>query len=151
MATNSDTPKAPGCSTPLKGCLIIVGLAMMLLMATMIYLARLPSVQELAVCKLNMTDVSEAISRYEDVNGQPPPNLRVLASHFLKKPSVLRCPLDKSHDGQPSYTYYPKAKDHQVMLECGRHRFAGQPTKLRILADGTFAMVAEQAEKLHTR
>lgn len=144
MAVNNDIPKPPGCSTPLKGCLIVVGLIMSLLLAAMIYLAKSPSMQAIFACKSNMAEISAAISRYEDVNGHRPPNLRALATNYLKDASVLRCPLDKSSGDKPSYTYNPSATGSQIMLECDRHRWAGELSvrKLQTQGDGTFTMTS---------
>lgn len=141
MATNDDIRNAPGCGGPLKGCLIIAAIVAGLLLAGLIYVSRMPGVGELAACKENMTQVAGAISRYEDVNGRPPPNLEVLAKKYLRDPSVLRCPSDTSPGDKPSYTYFPNAKGKQVMLEYDKERFAGQRMSLRVAADGTFSVV----------
>lgn len=138
MSTNSDTPKAPGC-TPIKGCLIVTGLAIGLFMLAILYLMRMPGVKAIAVCIENEKQVSAAITRYNDVNGHRPAELRMLAKDYLSDPSVLRCPLDRSPGGKPSYAYNPTAIGKQVMLECDRHSLSPNApnSKLRVLGDGT--------------
>ena len=142
MVVNNDNSRPPGCSTALKGCLIVTALVMGLFMAGLAYFARMPSVQSIRICSSNMQELAAAISRYNDVNGHRPPNLRALAKQYLNDTSVLRCPLDKLPGGQPSYSYNPQAKDGQVMLECDRHKLRRDMpnSKLRVLGDGKFEM-----------
>ena len=113
-----------------------------LFIAGTVYMARLPSVQSIRICSSNMQELAAAISRYNDVNGHRPPNLRALAKQYLSDTSVLRCPLDKSPGNEPSYNYDPRAGDGQVMLECDRHRVKSDMpnSKLRVLGSGKFEM-----------
>jgi hypothetical protein len=49
----------------------------------------------------------------------------VLAKEYMKDPSVLICPLDKSKSGNTSYTYAPpkgEANDDDILISCNRHR-----------------------------
>jgi hypothetical protein len=142
MVVNNDNSRSrsPGCSTALKGCLIVTALVMGLFIAGLLYFARLPSVQAMRICSSHMQEVASAVSRYEDVNGHRPSDLRALAKQYLSDPSVLRCPLDKSPGDAPSYAYNPRAKDDQIMLECDRHKLKrGMPnSKLRVLGNGKF-------------
>ena len=142
MVVNNDNSRPPGCSTALKGCLIVTALVMGLFMAGLLYFARLPSVESIRVCSSNMQELAAAISRYSDVNGHRPPNLRALARQYLTDASVLRCPLDKSPGDAPSYTYNAQARNGQVMLECDRHRLRRDMpnSKLRVLGNGKFEM-----------
>jgi len=142
MVVNNDNSRPRGCSTALKGCLIVTALVMGLFMAGLAYFARLPSVQSIRVCSSNMQELAGAISRYDDVNGHRPPDLRALAKQYLNDTSVLRCPLDKSPGDAPSYNYNPRARDGQVMLECDRHRLKRDMpnSTLRVLGNGKFEM-----------
>lgn len=140
MEVNSDNSRPPGCGMALKGCLIVTALVMGLFIAGLLYFSRVPSVKAIHVCGTNLQEVAAAISRYNDVAGHRPPNLRALAKQYLRDPAVLRCPLDKSPGGAPSYTYNPRAGDGQVMLECDRHRLKQDlpNSKLRVLGNGRF-------------
>lgn len=142
MVVNNDNSRSPGCGTALKGCLIVTALVMGLFMAGLLYFARLPSVESIRVCSSNMQQLAGAISRYSDVNGHRPPNLRALAKEYVSDASVLRCPLDKSPGGAPSYAYNPKAMHGQAMLECDRHKLRRDMpnSKLRVLGNGKFEM-----------
>lgn len=143
MASNINIPKARGLSLPLKICLGTFLFVVVLFLAAAIYMGQMPGVQAWQRCKDNMMEVSAAISRYEDVNGQPPATLEALKKDYLKDPSVLRCPSDKSPGDAPSYKYNPKATGTQVMLECDREKLPGERLKMQVLADGTFTMVPE--------
>jgi hypothetical protein len=107
----------------------------------LIYLGRLPFVQDIVKCRTNMADVGAALQRFCDVNGRYPAQLVDLERDYLKDPTVLRCPLDKSSDSNTSYTYHrPKASSPAdfVVLECTRHRLAKDMprTKLLLHKDG---------------
>ena len=140
MAINNDNPNPVGCSLPLKGCLVAYLLVMALFLGVLTYFSRMPSVQAMGVCKYNLQELSAAISRYEDVTGNRPQKLEGLAKQYLKDPSVLRCPLDKSVGDAPSYIYNPNATDDQVMLECGRHKIRKDMpnSRLVVLGSGKF-------------
>lgn len=141
---DSDNNSIPaGCSTALKGCTIVIVLVMALFIAGMVYFMRLPSIHAMQICASNIQEVGAAISRYEDVNDRRPSDLRELEKQYLPKPSVLRCPLDTTPGDEPSYTYNPRAKNRQVMLECDRHALKQDmpKSKLRVLGDGTYQAI----------
>ena len=140
MAIKNDNSNPTGCSPPLRGCLIASLLVMALFIGVLAYFSRMPSMQAMGECKYNMQELSAAISRYEEVTGHRPEKLPDLAKQYLKDPSVLRCPLDKSSGKTPSYGYNPNANDGRVMLECDRHKIRKDMpnSKLLILGDGKF-------------
>lgn len=130
-----------GCSTPLKACLVVGALVFVLLIGGLIWTLRLPAVRSLIRCRSNMTQIGEAIRRYHDVTGSYPPELAVLRRDYLKDPSVLRCPLDRSPGDAPSYLYHrlrPDSPERAVVLECDRHRLkpGKQRVKLLLLKNG---------------
>ncbi len=140
MATNNENPTSAGCSLPLKGCLVITIIVMALFVGILAYFSRMPSVRAMGECRYNMQELAAAIGRYKAVNGHRPENLDELAEQYLKDPSVLRCPLDKSHSKKSSYKYNSKAGDSQIMLECDRHKLRrDMPNSiLRVSGDGRF-------------
>jgi len=144
MEANNTTPQRPaGCSLLLKSCLVTTVLVIALFMAGLIYMVRMTSVRDLSTCAEHMREVAAAVERYDDVNSHRPAKLAALRKEYLKDPSVLRCPLDKSPGERPSYAYNPEARDGQTMLECDRHRIRDDMpiSKLKIHGDGTFEMV----------
>lgn len=144
MEVNNANPRRPGCSILLKSCLVITALVIGLFMAGMIYMIRMTSVRSIATCKEHMLEVAAAVQRYEDVNGHRPSDLNALRKDYLEDLSVLRCPLDKTPGGTPSYAYNPKARDAHVMLECDRHRLRKDMpvSKLVVDGDGNFTIVS---------
>ena len=140
MAINNENPTPAGCSPPLKGCLVTTVIVMALFLGVLAYFSRMPSVRAMGVCKYNMQELAAAIDRYKAVNGHRPESLDELADQYLKDPSVLRCPLDKSSGDTSSYTYNPKAGDNQIMLECARYKLRhDMPNSiLRVSGDGRF-------------
>lgn len=140
---NTTNPRPAGCSLLLKSCLVITALVVGLFMAGMIYMVRMSSVRAMSTCAENMREIAGAVQRYEDVNNRRPADLSALRKDYLENPSVLRCPLDKSPGDAPSYTYNPKARGREPMLECDRHRLRKDMpiSKLRVYGDGTFDMV----------
>ena len=142
MAIDNNNPNPTGFSGVLKACLITTAVFLVLIIALVAYMLRLPSLESISLCTSNMQEVAAAILRYTDVNGHRPSELQALVKNYLPKPSLLRCPLDKSPGNIPSYSYNPRAKDGQVMLECDRHRLWGNTpkSKLRVLGDGSFVI-----------
>ncbi len=144
METEQLTNRGPrGCRRLLIGCGVVTALIIAGFAALLIYTLRMPSARELLRCRDDMIAVGDALRRYEDVNGSYPPDLQALEKDYLKDPSVLRCPLDKSPSSQTSYIYHrpgPNAKGDFVVLECCRHRIRGDVpvSRLLILKDGTF-------------
>jgi|LSQX01.2.fsa_nt_gb hypothetical protein len=159
MATNNNNQNVIGCSAPLKGCLIVSAIVMALFLVALIHFSRMPSVHAIGTCKYNLQELAAAVSRYEDVTGSRPEKLKDLAGQYLSDKSVLKCPLDKTSDKTSSYTYNPKAKGGQVMIECDRHRLKKDMpnSRLRVLGDGKFEIknpgfreTVKEAEK-HSR
>ena len=143
MASNINISKPRGLSLPLRICLITFALVIGLLVAASLFLGQMPGVQAWQRCEHNMSEVSAALSRYRDVNGELPPNLEALRGKYLNDPSVLRCPSDRSGGDKPSYRYNPKATGNDVMLECDRERLPGQRLRIIVTADGTQSMIPE--------
>ena len=142
METNrSDSGSTTGCSRPLKGCAIVAGLAILGVIALLVYLMRMPMVQSVMTCRANMVEVGNALKRYAEVNGEYPDSLGALKKEYLKDVSVLRCPLDMRGDTLSSYIYHKPGRGAGakfVVLECCRHRLGkGLPiSKLKLLKDG---------------
>jgi len=141
MALNTNNPTPPGCSKALKGCLVITTILLGLFIAAVFLATRIPSVRASGECMSNMQEVAAAISRYEDVEGRRPSDLKLLAKDYLEDRSVLRCPLDGSVGDTPSYAYNPKARGSGVMLECDRHKLMGQGLRFVVLGDGRFKQI----------
>ncbi|MHB9037181.1 MAG: hypothetical protein ACYC64_10970 [Armatimonadota bacterium] len=144
MENNQDR-KPLGCAWPLRGCAIAVGVVFTGLMILLIYLARMPVVQDIVSCRTNMIEIGAALQRYYDVNGTYPERLVDLKKDYLKKPSVLHCPLDKSSDSDTSYIYHrpkPDSPASFVVLECNRHRLGKDMpfTKLLLRKDGNITV-----------
>lgn len=150
MAINTNNPNQTASGCMLRGCLIATAVITALFISMAIYMWHVPSMRERTVCQLHMIEVAAAISRYTDVNGHRPSNLHELAKEYLKDPSVLRCPLDKSGGDAPSYIYNPKASDSQIMLECNRHRLRSDMPKSRlvILGNGTFKDIEPSVQQI---
>ncbi|MCL5105111.1 MAG: hypothetical protein M1133_13490 [Armatimonadetes bacterium] len=143
---NNDLTPRSGCSKPVKGCAIVAALLCLAFVILLVYVARMPSVHSLIKCRENMAAVGDAIRRYHDVNNSYPPDLEILKKDYLKNPSVLRCPVDKSIGDKPSYTYHVPpagAKGDFVALECERHLLGPgmPPMKLRLHLDGNLELV----------
>ena len=132
---------APGCSRPLKGCAIIAAIAFVGVIALLIYMSRMPVVQDVVTCRMNMTAIGAALDRYHDVHNSYPRSLDEMKKDYLKNPSVLRCPLDKSSGTETSYIYHrPKAgyPPSFIVLECCRHKLAKDApiSKMKLRKDG---------------
>lgn len=142
MELDNNTDNLPGCSRPMKGCMVTIGIALIGLMALLFYASRMPAVREIVQCRDNMTQIGAAIGRYHDVNGTYPADLLVLKKEYIKDQSILRCPLDKSPGNAPSYSYHkpvPGSRGHFAMLECDRHRMSKEipPYKMIFRKDGS--------------
>ena len=134
---------AKGCSKYFKGCLIITAVMMAAIIGLFIYAMNLPAIQVMLECRDNMTQVGEALERYHSVNSTYPPDLETLKKEYLKDPSVLKCPLDKSGGNKSSYIYHKppeNAADTFVILECDRHSMGHNmpPSKLKLMINGEF-------------
>jgi len=127
----------------MKGCLITTAVVLLLFMVAVYYFSRLPSVQSIQRCEANMQQIADAISRYDDVNGRRPADLKALQKEYLAKRAVLRCPLDRSPGDASSYAYHPNAGDREVMLECDRHKLRGDMPRSRLVVygDGSLKIV----------
>ncbi len=147
MELDANVNRNVGCSRSLKGCAIIVAVAFVAVIALLIYMSRMPVVQDVVTCRMNMTAVGAALNRYHDVHNAYPETLDELKKDYLKNPSVLRCPLDKSPGTEPSYIYHrPKSNSPAkfVVLECCRHRLSkGMPiSKMQLRKDGSITLEA---------
>lgn len=145
MEIDHGSKSSSGGSNLLKGCAIVAAMAIVGLIVLLVYLVRMPTVQSIMKCRMNMVAVGDAIGRYHDATGAYPADLHAIEKEYLTDRSVLRCPLDKSKDNKPSYAYHrPGANsgDRFIMLECNRHRFGKEMpvSKLMLLKDGTIEM-----------
>ncbi|MCE5314701.1 MAG: hypothetical protein ABFD49_02980 [Armatimonadota bacterium] len=152
MEENNLNPRPRGCAWLLRGCAVVVGIAFAGLMALLIYVSRMHTVQDIAKCRDNMIAIGAALDRYNDVNGKYPEQLVDLKRDYLKKPSVLRCPVDKSAGCDTSYIYHrpkPDSQDDFVVLECNRHRLRKDVplTKLLLHKDGNITVAYAEPGK----
>lgn len=97
---------------------------MLILAVTM--LMRYPTISDIANCQLNLPEIYGAVERYRATHEDKyPPSLDILRKEYMKDPSVLVCPLDKSKSGKTSYTYTPpkeNPKEDDILIRCNRHR-----------------------------
>jgi len=154
---NYDTTNRPaGCAAPARGCLIIVMLLLIGMVALMIYLGNMPSTKDWVTCYGNMEEVGAALGRYHDVTGKYPSSLAKLKQEYLDNNSVLYCPLDRERKGDSSYNYRqpkPGSSDDFIVAECHRHKMVkGVPIVLRLHKSGkvTVTNVVAQPNKVKT-
>lgn len=99
---------------------------MLVMIVVTLALMRNPEISDLATCKLHMSEIYGAIERYRAVHDDNyPPSLDALKDDYMKDPSVLKCPLDKTGSKTTSYEYTPPKGEpdpDQVIVSCRRHR-----------------------------
>lgn len=137
-----DLGERPGCSRPAKACAITLVAVVALFLGLMFYAFRMPVVRGVVRCQTNMREIGDALRRYNDVNRSYPRDLESMSKDYLKDPSVLRCPLDRSPSEAPSYIYHrpdSSSPGSFVVLEC-RHHDLGRdlpPSTLVYMKNGT--------------
>ncbi len=132
-----------GWSKLLKGCVILVVAICFALIGLLVYIFQRSDIQNIVVCRSNMTEVGQAVIRYHAVIGKYPDNLDDLKKEYLKTPSLLKCPEDKSGSSNSSYVYHKPsagAANTFVMIECKHHFLEkGKSTILFVTLDGTWS------------
>lgn len=136
----------------MKGCAIAAAVVVALLIGMLVFLARIPTVRSMVICRENMSTVYEAMNRYEKVNNKYPAKLEDLKD-YLKSINSLRCPLDKSEGNDPSYIYSIPTSDSDnkfVVLECDRHHLVPNApnSKLRLLKSGNFEIINPSSNEI---
>jgi hypothetical protein len=110
----------------LRWTAVITTLAALMLILGVAMLMRNTSISNIAKCQLNMPEIYGAVERYRATHDDKyPPDLDILRKEYMKDPSVLICPLDKSNSGKTSYTYTPPKEDadgSDILISCNRHR-----------------------------
>ncbi len=149
---NNNIKSMPGCSAPVRGCVIVLAAALVMLIGSLVWMLRMPTVKTMWKCRDNIIAIGAALERYNTVNGKYPAKLSDLKKEYLTDPSVLRCPLDKSEKDATSYTYNrpgPGSPDDFIVLECHRHKISEDlpQTSLRLLKSGRLVTAPVQEEK----
>lgn len=112
--------------------------------------AKTPIVSQMSGCMQNLSEISGALSRYDQKNNAYPNNLVDLYPTFLENKSNLHCPADSSPADAVSYTYKkPDKKSSPIVpvVICDRHKILGSTVLLEIEKNGKIVQYTIPPEK----
>lgn len=129
-------------------CFVICSFGLLIAFLLLVwYFYKMPGMNDLLVCRMNIQELGEAIERYYDVNDTYPKSLDELRGEYLKDSAILSCPSNT----KKVYSYTrpdEKTSGSFRIIECTHTLRSDLPAiKLVLTKDGNIKTIADGRSK----